>query len=116
VIVSTPLESVSLSEPRFISDLHLAQDQPRTLERFMRLAGQLSGGELLILGDLFEYWAGDEEVAEGIGRRTRHAGLPDAGQPRRAAGRRVRFRRGRIDAGRPVPHEAGGRAGPAVAW
>ena len=61
------VRSVELRAPRFISDLHLTQDQPRTLERFLRLAGQLSGGEILILGDLFEYWAGDDESFEGIG-------------------------------------------------
>jgi UDP-2,3-diacylglucosamine hydrolase len=67
VIWGSELTSVSLLAPRFISDLHLSRDQPRTLERFLRLTGQLDGGELLILGDLFEIWAGDEETAEGIG-------------------------------------------------
>jgi UDP-2,3-diacylglucosamine hydrolase len=61
------VNSVSLLAPRFISDLHLSQDQPRTLERFLWLAGQLAGGELLILGDLFQIWAGDDEMTGGIG-------------------------------------------------
>jgi UDP-2,3-diacylglucosamine hydrolase len=47
----------------------LTQDEPRTVQRFLRLVEQLGAGgrELVILGDLFEYWAGDEDVAEGIG-------------------------------------------------
>ncbi len=62
------LSAVQLTDPRFISDLHLTEHQPRTLERFLNLTRQLGGaGELLILGDLFEYWVGDDEVAEGIG-------------------------------------------------
>jgi UDP-2,3-diacylglucosamine hydrolase len=67
VTSGSEVNSVSLLAPRFISDLHLSQDQPRTLEGFLSLAGQLAGGELLILGDLFEIWAGDEEMADGIG-------------------------------------------------
>ena len=63
------VDSVALRDPVFISDLHLTQDQPRTVQRFLALARQLGAGgrELVILGDLFEYWAGDEEVADGIG-------------------------------------------------
>lgn len=67
--VSVALASVELRDPTFISDLHLARNQPRTLQRFMQLAEELAPrrGELVILGDLFEYWAGDEEAAQGIG-------------------------------------------------
>jgi UDP-2,3-diacylglucosamine hydrolase len=63
------LASVQLRDPIFISDLHLTQNQPRTVQRFLRLVQELAPrrGELVILGDLFEYWAGDEETAEGIG-------------------------------------------------
>ena len=62
-------DSVALHDPVFISDLHLTQDEPQTVQRFLRLVEQLAAGghELVILGDLFEYWAGDEEVSEGIG-------------------------------------------------
>jgi UDP-2,3-diacylglucosamine hydrolase len=67
VIGGTPVRSVDLSAPRFISDLHLSREQPETLERFLRLTDHLHSGELLILGDLFEYWAGDDEAREGIG-------------------------------------------------
>jgi UDP-2,3-diacylglucosamine hydrolase len=67
--VSGALASVDLRDPIFISDLHLTGDQPHTVQRFMHLAQQVAPRhrELVILGDLFEYWAGDEEAAEGIG-------------------------------------------------
>lgn len=47
----------------FISDLHLSEDTPATLAAFdALLAGPARGvDELYILGDLFEYWAGDDD-------------------------------------------------------
>ncbi len=53
-----------LSRTLFVSDLHLAQDRPETTERFARfLAGVVPGASgLYILGDLFEYWAGDDTI------------------------------------------------------
>lgn len=67
--VAVALPSVELRDPVFISDLHLTEEQPRTVQRFLQLVADLADGgrELVILGDLFEYWAGDEEVAQGIG-------------------------------------------------
>jgi UDP-2,3-diacylglucosamine hydrolase len=59
----------------FISDLHLREEEPATLRAFdALLAGPARGvDELYILGDLFEYWAGDDDdtplarhVAEGL--------------------------------------------------
>ena len=49
----------------FISDLHLAEERPATTERFARfLAGAVPGADALyILGDLFEYWVGDDGLA-----------------------------------------------------
>ncbi len=53
---------VALSNPVFISDLHLSEQTPRSLEAFVHfikdIAPQFS--ELLILGDLFEVWIGDD--------------------------------------------------------
>jgi UDP-2,3-diacylglucosamine hydrolase len=51
-----------MSRTLFISDLHLAEDRPATTERFARfLAGAAAGCDALyILGDLFEYWIGDD--------------------------------------------------------
>lgn len=47
----------------FISDLHLSEDTPATLAAFdALLAGPARGVHALyILGDLFEYWAGDDD-------------------------------------------------------
>jgi UDP-2,3-diacylglucosamine hydrolase len=69
VSADVALASVRLRDPVFISDLHLMQDRPSTVQRFLRLAAQVGRGgrELVILGDLFEIWAGDEETADGIG-------------------------------------------------
>ncbi len=48
----------------FISDVHLAEDRPQTTAAFLDfLAGQARAARsLFILGDLFEYWAGDDDV------------------------------------------------------
>lgn len=50
----------------FISDLHLSPDEPATVERFLAfLDGPArNAGQLFILGDLFEYWAGDDDIAD----------------------------------------------------
>jgi UDP-2,3-diacylglucosamine hydrolase len=49
----------------FISDLHLQESHPRTLEAFFRfLSEHASRAEALyLLGDIFEYWAGDDDLA-----------------------------------------------------
>jgi len=51
-----------LVDPVFISDLHLAPERPATLRRFFRfMQGDAPGHrELVILGDLFEFWIGDD--------------------------------------------------------
>ena len=50
----------------FISDLHLQESHPRTAEAFYRfMAGPaLRAERLYLLGDIFEYWAGDDDLAE----------------------------------------------------
>ncbi len=47
-----------------ISDLHLSSGEPRIMADFDRFIGELAGKaeSLYILGDLFEYWAGDDDV------------------------------------------------------
>ncbi len=49
----------------FISDLHLAEERPETTARFASfVAGTVPGADALyILGDLFEYWVGDDGLA-----------------------------------------------------
>lgn len=48
----------------FISDLHLSHDHPHSTEMFMRFAADIApaADALYILGDLFEYWAGDDDL------------------------------------------------------
>ncbi len=60
----TGLERVVLDDPLLISDLHLNAGQPRTLARFLRFCVDEAPAhaELLILGDLFEYWIGDDTL------------------------------------------------------
>lgn len=55
-----------MREVVFISDLHLAQDEPATTERFLRFLRDIAGRAeaLYILGDLFEIWIGDDELAD----------------------------------------------------
>jgi UDP-2,3-diacylglucosamine hydrolase len=53
----------------FISDLHLVAERPAINERFFAfLREQAARAErLFILGDLFEYWIGDDELAAADG-------------------------------------------------
>lgn len=53
---------LTLKNPAFISDLHLTRDAPDTLAGFLRfMAGPaLAYEELVILGDFFNYWVGDD--------------------------------------------------------
>ncbi|HYA65985.1 MAG TPA: UDP-2,3-diacylglucosamine diphosphatase [Burkholderiaceae bacterium] len=63
------IDRLALREPIFVSDLHLCAQRPRTLQRFLGLLEQIGGhaAELVILGDLFEYWAGDDTLQHGAG-------------------------------------------------
>jgi UDP-2,3-diacylglucosamine hydrolase len=48
----------------YISDLHLSEDRPQANERFFRFLEEDAAGAnaLYVLGDLFEYWIGDDDV------------------------------------------------------
>src|SRR6185437_10263882 len=48
----------------FISDLHLSGERPETSDQFFRFIDEEArrAGALYILGDLFEYWVGDDEL------------------------------------------------------
>jgi len=48
----------------FISDLHLSEDRPAANERFFAFLEEEARGadELYVLGDLFEYWIGDDDL------------------------------------------------------
>jgi UDP-2,3-diacylglucosamine hydrolase len=68
----------------FISDLHLDRERPRILEIFHDFVRDEAPGAdaLYILGDLFEYWIGDDDDAphlEGVAQALRslsRAGVP----------------------------------------
>ena len=59
------------SQALFISDLHLAESLPRTTGAFLDfLAHKARHSErLFILGDLFEYWAGDDDIDHPFNHR-----------------------------------------------
>ncbi|HEX7218373.1 MAG TPA: UDP-2,3-diacylglucosamine diphosphatase [Burkholderiales bacterium] len=50
----------------FISDLHLTEERPEANERFIELLEEKARGAeaLYILGDFFEYWIGDDDLAQ----------------------------------------------------
>ena len=47
----------------FISDLHLAAERPQITAQFLRFTTDIAvhAGAIYILGDLFEYWVGDDD-------------------------------------------------------
>lgn len=47
----------------FISDVHLSEERPETIRAFLAFLGGPARqcSDLYILGDLFEYWAGDDD-------------------------------------------------------
>lgn len=52
----------------FISDLHLAPERPQITEQFLRFIRETaeSASALYILGDLFEYWVGDDDLDDPL--------------------------------------------------
>ena len=67
----TARESTLLAEPDssrptlFISDLHLTPERPRPVELFYRFLNEVApqAKALYILGDFFEAWVGDDDLA-----------------------------------------------------
>jgi len=56
---------VRLKKTLFVSDLHLDEARPEATAQFERFLGATAPGAdaLYILGDLFEYWVGDDGLA-----------------------------------------------------
>ena len=52
----------------FISDLHLGADQPHSMAAFRHFIATLApqAEALYILGDLFDYWAGDDDLDDPL--------------------------------------------------
>jgi UDP-2,3-diacylglucosamine hydrolase len=59
----------------FISDLHLQESHPRTAEAFFRFLAERAAHarQLYLLGDIFEYWAGDDDLDMPFNRRVADA-------------------------------------------
>ena len=55
-----------MSHTLFISDLHLSADHPDSMVAFKRFISEFAphAERLYILGDLFEYWAGDDDSGD----------------------------------------------------
>jgi UDP-2,3-diacylglucosamine hydrolase len=55
----------------FIADLHLTASRPATLARFAVFLRDVParGDRLYVLGDLFEYYAGDDDLGEAVNTR-----------------------------------------------
>lgn len=66
--LAATVDRIDVDDPVFISDLHLAPAAPRTTTMFARFMREVAPRyrELLILGDLFEFWAGDDELQESF--------------------------------------------------
>lgn len=78
----------------FISDLHLQASHPRTAQAFFRflLERAVHADALYLLGDIFEYWAGDDDLADPF-----HRAVADALRRTAAAGTRVYWMAGNRD-------------------
>lgn len=83
-----------MSHSLLISDLHLRATEPRGLELFLHLAQDIApaAAALYILGDLFEYWAGDDDLDDPF-----HQTVTGALQQLSRSGTRVYLMRGNRD-------------------
>ena len=63
-------EAQSQTVALFVSDLHLQASLPRTTEAFFDfLRHAKKSQQLYLLGDVFEYWAGDDDMGTPYNRR-----------------------------------------------
>jgi UDP-2,3-diacylglucosamine hydrolase len=81
--MTMPAASAAAPLALFISDLHLQESHPRTGEAFFRflLERACHADKLYLLGDIFEYWAGDDDLDTPFHQRVIGAlrALSDAG-------------------------------------
>lgn len=66
--VVLPQSSIPHPHSLLISDLHLSQDHPASMAAFQHFIATLApqAEALYILGDLFEYWAGDDDLHDAF--------------------------------------------------
>jgi UDP-2,3-diacylglucosamine hydrolase len=83
-----------MSHSLFISDLHLSPDHPQSTALFLSFAAGIApeAEALYILGDLFEYWAGDDDLNDPF-----HRLIIDALQGLGARGTRIYIMHGNRD-------------------
>lgn len=65
-------DSKHLGRSIFIADLHLSEERPSATGRFFHFLDHAATGAdaLYILGDLFEYWVGDDDLNNPLARVT----------------------------------------------
>ena len=64
------MKESQISDAVFVSDVHLSAEHPATTDAFLRFVDEQVAGRtarLYILGDLFEYWAGDDDLDDAFG-------------------------------------------------
>ena len=92
----------------FVSDLHLTPERPRANEAFREfIAGTAAQAQAVyILGDLFEYWVGDDDLADSF-----NAGIADTLRSLSARGVVLHFMHGNRDllAGEAFARRSGAR-------
>ena len=59
----------------FVSDLHLSPHMPKTAAAFFRFLDEvaINTRQLYLLGDIFEYWAGDDDIDDPFNRKVADA-------------------------------------------
>lgn len=55
----------------FVSDIHLSPQMPKTAAAFFRFLDEQASHakQLYLLGDVFEYWAGDDDIDDAFNRQ-----------------------------------------------
>lgn len=55
----------------FVSDIHLSPQMPKTAAAFFRFLEEeaMRSRSLYLLGDVFEYWAGDDDIDDAFNRK-----------------------------------------------
>ncbi len=72
--MSVPQNAPKKAQPEtvalFVSDLHLSPQMPRTTAAFFRFLNEQASRaqQLYLLGDVFEYWAGDDDLDDPFNR------------------------------------------------
>ncbi len=83
----------------FISDLHLCESRPEITQQFISFLQSTASqaNNLFILGDLFEYWAGDDELNDSTNSTTPHMQVIAALKALSSAGTHLYFIHGNRD-------------------